>query len=84
MPGPPEAKPGMTSFIGADPEGIVIGTGGHSAVRHTPYASIGAVADTRNRIVIFDQKGAVLADVSAHSQDPVLMNYIRKRVQESR
>jgi hypothetical protein len=53
-------------------------------VRHTPYASIGSVADTRNRIVIFDQKGAVLADVSAHSQDPVLMNYIRKRVQESR
>jgi hypothetical protein len=87
LPVPPQAKPETTSFVGADPEGIWVGTakaGGHSLVQHTPYGSIGSVADTRNRIVIFDRKGAVLADVSAHSQDPVLMNFIRKRVQESR
>jgi hypothetical protein len=86
MPGPPQAKPDPTSFVGADLEGLWVGTakaGSPSLVQHTPYASIGSVADTRNRIVIFDRKGAVLADVSAHSEDPVLMSFIRRRVQES-
>jgi hypothetical protein len=87
MPGPPHANPGMTSFIGIDPDGIWVGTAeaeGHGAVRRTPYTAIGSVADSRNRVVIFDRNGAVLADVDARSQDPVMVNYIRKRVQESR
>src|SRR4051794_29842734 len=87
MPGPPHAKAGMTSFIGMDPEGIWVGTAGaegRSAVRRTPYASVGSVADSQNRVVIFDLNGAVLADVDAKSQDPVMVNYIRKRVQENR
>ena len=87
MPGPPKAMPGTTSFIGAHPEGIWVGTaeaGGRSVIQRTAYASIGSVADTRNRVVIFDRNGAVLADVNAHHQDPVLVNFIRKRVQESR
>jgi hypothetical protein len=86
MPGPPHAKPGMTSFIGMDPDGIWVGTAeeGHGAVRRTPYTAIGSVADSRNRVVIFDRNGAVLADVDAKNQDPVMVNYIRKRVQESR
>ena len=87
MPGPPPATPGTTSFSGAYPEGIWVGTaepGGQSAVQRTAYASIGSVADTRNRVVIFDRNGAVLADVNAHSEDPVLVNFIRQRVEESR
>jgi hypothetical protein len=87
MPEAPQAEPGTTSFIAADPEGIWVGTAevkGHSAVRRTLYGSIGSVTDTRNRILIFSQDGAVLADVGAHSQDPVLVNYIRRQVQETR
>jgi hypothetical protein len=85
MPERPQPTPGTTSFIGADPEGIWVGTAEgarHTLVRHAPYASIGSVADTRNRIVIFDRNGAVLADVGAQSQDPVMVSYIRRRVQE--
>src|SRR5215218_10145427 len=64
MPGPPRATPGTTSFIGADPEGIWVGTaeaGEHSAIQRTAYAAIGSVADSLNRVVIFDRSGAVLA-----------------------
>ena len=87
MPGPPKPTLGTTSFIGADPEGIWVGTAeasGQSAIQRTAYGAIGSVADSLNRVVIFDRNGAVLADVNAHHQEPVLVNFIRKRVQESR
>ena len=86
MPGPPKPTRG-TSFISADPEGIWVGTAeasGQTTIQRTAYASIGSVADSLNRVVIFDRNGAVLADVNAHHQDPVLVNFIRKRVEESR
>jgi hypothetical protein len=70
MPGPPHAKAGTTSFIGMDPDGIWVGTAeaeGRGEVRRTSYASIGSVADTLNRVVIFNRSGAVLADVDAKS-----------------